>query len=238
MALHLKLREERIRNNWTQDKLAEKVGVSREMIGRWERQKAIPTLSNCIRICKVFELTVDYLIKDNIDTKDNQIKYILLGKGILELVGEKYPVDFFRKYSIVSKEEILAIPRKQGLDFLEVVRTELDKAEIDQQNKKLRNYMRQFILSWHKFNKARCLLAKEQSTISMKIYSILFSQEELKQELEGLYSKQSVMLLRDLMIKRLEKYVCSEYRIKNIELLKGQYEFNNDLDIKNYQMND
>ncbi|MBC2107250.1 helix-turn-helix domain-containing protein [Listeria innocua] len=237
MALHLKLREERIRNNWTQDKLAEKVGVSREMIGRWERQKAMPTLSNCIRICKVFELTVDYLIKDNIDTKDNQIKYILLGKGILELVGERYPVDFFRKYSIVSKEEILAIPRKKGLDFLEVVRTELDKAEIDQQNKKLRNYMRQFILSWHKFNKARCLLAKEQSTISLKINSILFSQEELKQELEGLYSQQPVMLLRDLMIKRMEKHVCSEYRINNSTLLKRQYEFNNDLDIKTYQMN-
>ncbi|MBC2334524.1 helix-turn-helix domain-containing protein [Listeria welshimeri] len=237
MALHLKLREERIRNNWTQDKLAEKVGVSREMIGRWERQKAIPTLSNCIRICKVFELTVDYLIKDNIDTKDNQIKYILLGKGILELVGEKYPVDFFRKYSIVSKEEILAIPRKQGLDFLEVVRTKLDKVEIDHQNKKLRNYMRQFILSWHKFNKARCLLAKEQSTISMKIYSILFSQEELKQELEGLYSKQPVMLLRNLMVKRLEIYICYEYNI-HFDNLSRDYEFDNKWNKNTYKLMD
>ncbi|KGL43053.1 transcriptional regulator [Listeria newyorkensis] len=238
MALHLKLREERIRNSWTQDILAEKIGVSREMIGRWERQEAIPTLSNCIRICKIFEITVDYLIKDDIDTRDNQIKYMTLGKGILDLVDEKYPVDFFRKYSIVSKEEILAIPRRQGLDFLEMVKKELDWTDIDEQNTKLRDYMRQFILSWYKFNKARFLLAKEQSTISLGINAILFSQEELKQELEGLYSKQPVMLLRDLMIKRLEKHLCNEYGINSSEILLGEYEFNKSLDIQIYQMND
>ncbi|MBC2196609.1 helix-turn-helix domain-containing protein [Listeria booriae] len=231
MALHLKLREERIRNSWTQDMLAEKIGVSREIVGRWERQEAIPTLSNCIRICKVLKITVDYLIKDDIDTKDNQIKYMTLGKGILDLVDERYPVDFFRKYSIVSKEEVLAIPRKQGLDFLEMVRIELDKTDIDKQNKKLRNYMRQFILSWYKFSKARFLLAKEQSTISLEINAVLFSQEELKLELEGLYSKQPVMLLRDLMIKRLEKRVCSEYGINFNDLIKEMKEFDNDINI-------
>lgn len=146
MALHLKLNEERKRNHWTQDMLAEKIGVSREMIGRWERQEVVPTLSKCIRICKVLNITMDYLIKDDIDTKANQVKYVTLGKNILDLVDEKYPLDFFHKYSIVSKEEMFAIPRKQGLDFLDTVRNELNKTNIDKQSKKLRNYMREFIL--------------------------------------------------------------------------------------------
>ncbi|WP_260444265.1 helix-turn-helix transcriptional regulator [Listeria rocourtiae] len=90
MALHIKLREERKRNNWTQAIFAEKIGVSREMIGRWERQEAIPTLSNCIRICKVLNITVDFLIRDDIDSKNNQVKYTTLGKSVLDLVGERY----------------------------------------------------------------------------------------------------------------------------------------------------
>ncbi|MBC1811256.1 helix-turn-helix transcriptional regulator [Listeria booriae] len=237
MALHLKLKEERKRNHWTQSMLAEQVGVSREMIGRWERQEVMPTVSSCKQICKVLNITVDYLIRDDIDTKDNQVKYTTLGKSILDLVDERYPVDFFRKYSIVSKEEVFAIPRKQGLDFLEMVREELDKTDTNEQNKKLRNYMRQFVFSWYKFDKARFLLAKEQKAISLEINAILFSQEELKRALEGLYSNRPVMLLRDLMVRRLETYVCDEYSI-NLNHFSENYEFDNELSQRIYRLMD
>lgn len=86
--------------------------------------------------------------------------------------------------------------------------------------------MRQFIFSWYKFNKARFLLAKEQKAIGLEINAVLFSQEEIMGELEVLYSQQPVMLLRDLMIKRLENYVCNEYSIHLDNLSKG-YEFDN-----------
>ncbi|MBC2005488.1 helix-turn-helix transcriptional regulator [Listeria booriae] len=237
MALHLKLKEERKRNNWTQDTLAEKVGVSREMIGRWERQEAIPTVSSCIRICKVLNITVDFLIRDDIDSKNNQVKYTTLGKSILDLVDERYPIDFFRKYSIVSKEEVFSIPRKQGLDFLNTVGDEIEKADTEEYDKNLRNYMRQFIFSWYKFNKARFLLAKEQKAIGLEINAILFSQEEIKRELEGVYSEQPIMMLRGLMVKRLENYICDEYNIQRDNLSKD-YEFDNEWSKSTYKLID
>ncbi|MBC1649272.1 helix-turn-helix transcriptional regulator [Listeria booriae] len=237
MALHLKLKEERKRNNWTQDTLAEKVGVSREMIGRWERQEAIPTVSSCIRICKVLNITVDFLIRDDIDSKNNQVKYTTLGKSILDLVDERYPIDFFRKYSIVSKEEVFSIPRKQGLDFLNTVGDEIEKADTEEYDKNLRNYMRQFIFSWYKFNKARFLLAKEQKAIGLEINAVLFSQEEIKRELEGVYSEQPIMMLRDLMVKRLENYICDEYNIQRDNLSKD-YEFDNEWSKSTYKLID
>ncbi|WP_270994294.1 helix-turn-helix transcriptional regulator [Listeria seeligeri] len=237
MALHLKLKEERKRNNWTQDILAEKVGVSREMIGRWERREAIPTVSNCIRICKVLNIAVDFLIRDDIDSKNNQVKYTTLGKSILDLVDERYPIDFFRKYSIVSKEEVFSIPRKQGLDFLNTVGDEIEKADTEEYDKNLRNYMRRFIFSWYKFNKARFLLAKEQKAIGLEINAVLFTQEEIKRELEGLYSEQPVMMLRDLMVKRLENYICDEYNIQRNNLLKD-YEFDNEWSKGTYKLMD
>ncbi|CAM4070289.1 helix-turn-helix transcriptional regulator [Listeria booriae] len=237
MALHLKLKEERKRNNWTQDTLAEKVGVSREMIGRWERLEAIPTVSSCIRICKVLNITVDFLIRDDIDSKNNQVKYTTLGKSILDLVDERYPIDFFRKYSIVSKEEVFSIPRKQGLDFLNTVGDEIEKADTEEYDKNLRNYMRQFIFSWYKFNKARFLLAKEQKAIGLEINAVLFSQEEIKRELEGVYSEQPIMMLRDLMVKRLENYICDEYNIQRDNLSKD-YEFDNEWSKSTYNLMD
>ncbi|EAF5542619.1 XRE family transcriptional regulator, partial [Listeria monocytogenes] len=82
MAIHMKLKEERKRKQWTQNVLAEKIGVSREVVGRWERLESIPTLKNCKIICRVFDITMDYLIKDEVDTKDNQLKYMKLGKDI------------------------------------------------------------------------------------------------------------------------------------------------------------
>ncbi|WP_258319961.1 helix-turn-helix transcriptional regulator [Listeria monocytogenes] len=43
MAIHMKLKEERKRKQWTQNVLAEKIDVSREVVGRWERLESIPT---------------------------------------------------------------------------------------------------------------------------------------------------------------------------------------------------
>lgn len=118
-----------------------------------------------------------------------------------------------------------------------MVREELDKTDTNEQNKKLRNYMRQFVFSWYKFDKARFLLAKEQKAISLEINAILFSQEELKRALEGLYSNRPVMLLRDLMVRRLEAYVCDEYSI-NLNHFSENYEFDNELSQRIYRLMD
>ena len=46
-----KLKEERLRQNLSQEKLAEKAGISRRAIGMIEAGEIKPTLYNCFRIC-------------------------------------------------------------------------------------------------------------------------------------------------------------------------------------------
>lgn len=231
----MKLKEERKRKQWTQNVLAEKIGVSREVVGRWERLESIPTLKNCKKICRVFDITMDYLIKDEIDTKDNQLKYMKLGKDILDLANERYPIDFIRKYHIIAKEEVFAIPRKKGLDFLSKVRSNLEKEDIGEDRRDLRNYMRKFIFSWYKFDKVRFQLAKSQKLKSLEMNAVLFSQDEIESNIVEDYPERPVMLLRDLMVNRLEKYLCEEYSI-DVNSISKDYEFENEISEQTYKL--
>lgn len=231
----MKLKEERKRKQWTQNVLAEKIGVSREVVGRWERLESIPTLKNCKKICRVFDITMDYLIKDEIDTKDNQLKYMKLGKDILDLANERYPIDFIRKYHIIAKEEVFAIPRKKGLDFLSKVRSNLEKEDIGENRRDLRNYMRKFIFSWYKFDKVRFQLAKSQKLKSLEMNAVLFSQDEIESNIVEDYPERPVMLLRDLMVNRLEKYLCEEYSI-DVNSISKDYEFENEISEQTYKL--
>lgn len=49
--------------NITQEELAEKVGVSRQTVYKWESGKSKPSTSNILKICEVFNKPVSYFIK-------------------------------------------------------------------------------------------------------------------------------------------------------------------------------
>lgn len=54
-----RLRKEK---GWSQNDLAEAVGASREIIGRYERGDAVPSVEMAKNIADVFEVTLDYLV--------------------------------------------------------------------------------------------------------------------------------------------------------------------------------
>ncbi|EAH1340666.1 XRE family transcriptional regulator, partial [Listeria monocytogenes] len=128
-----------------------------------------------------------------------------------------------------------AIPRKKGLDFLSKVRTNLEKEDIGEDRRELRNYMRKFIFSWYKFDKVRFQLAKSQKLKSLEINAVLFSQDEIESKIVEDYPERPVMLLRDLMVNRLEKYLCEEYSI-DVNSITKDYEFENEVSEQTYKV--
>ncbi len=48
----------------SQDALAEKIGVSRQAISKWELGEAVPEISNLASLAKTFGVTVDWLISE------------------------------------------------------------------------------------------------------------------------------------------------------------------------------
>ena len=59
----LKLRKQAL---LSQEEAAEKIGVSRQAISRWEQGTALPDAFNLSIICKVFGVSADYLINDDV----------------------------------------------------------------------------------------------------------------------------------------------------------------------------
>ena len=52
----------RKKSNLSQEQLAEKVGVSRQAISKWERAEASPDTENLIMLAKIYGVTLDELV--------------------------------------------------------------------------------------------------------------------------------------------------------------------------------
>lgn len=65
MSLYEKLQTLRKKNGLSQEELAEKLGISRQAISKWESGQSAPDLNKLIIISKLYNVTVDSLVKDN-----------------------------------------------------------------------------------------------------------------------------------------------------------------------------
>lgn len=69
MTLGEKLSKLRKENNYTQEQLADVLGVSRQSISKWESDTAYPETDKLIKIGKLFECSMDYLLNDTVTEK-------------------------------------------------------------------------------------------------------------------------------------------------------------------------
>ena len=69
MTLGEKLSKLRKEYNYTQEQLADILGVSRQSISKWESDIAYPETDKLIKMGKLFECSMDYLLNDDITEK-------------------------------------------------------------------------------------------------------------------------------------------------------------------------
>ena len=58
-------------NNMSQEDLAEQLYVSRQAVGKWVNDKGTPDVEKIIQISNIFNVSLDYLLKDTIEEKAN-----------------------------------------------------------------------------------------------------------------------------------------------------------------------
>ena len=75
MILADKIIEERKKNGWSQEELANKLGVSRQAVSKWESSGSIPDLQRILQMSELFGVTTDYLLKDEIE-EERQNEYV------------------------------------------------------------------------------------------------------------------------------------------------------------------
>ncbi|MBQ9155346.1 MAG: helix-turn-helix transcriptional regulator [Eubacterium sp.] len=62
-----KIIENRKKNGWSQEELAEKLGVSRQSVSKWEGAQSIPDMKKILLLSEVFGVSTDYLLRDDIE---------------------------------------------------------------------------------------------------------------------------------------------------------------------------
>lgn len=67
MILADKIIEQRKKNGWSQEELAEMLDVSRQSVSKWEGAQSIPDLDRILKMADIFGVTTDYLLKDEIE---------------------------------------------------------------------------------------------------------------------------------------------------------------------------
>ena len=57
-----RIKELRVEYKLSQSMLGDKLSVSQDTISLWETDKALPSTEHIILICKIFEISADYLL--------------------------------------------------------------------------------------------------------------------------------------------------------------------------------
>ncbi len=67
MILADKIIDLRKKNGWSQEELAEKLGVSRQSVSKWESAQSVPDMGRILQLSQIFGVSTDYLLKDEIE---------------------------------------------------------------------------------------------------------------------------------------------------------------------------
>lgn len=63
----------RKQSGFSQEELAEKLGVTRQAVSKWESQQSTPDMDNIIAISKLFNVTTDYLLIGKENNSNSEI---------------------------------------------------------------------------------------------------------------------------------------------------------------------
>lgn len=93
-----KLKEARKGAGYSQEELANKLGVSRSAITKWETDKGMPDISNIKAISQLLNISIDYLLDDG-----SKLDFTTIRKPIDLSAYTDKKLTVFNKYSIKNK---------------------------------------------------------------------------------------------------------------------------------------
>ena len=117
------LRYLRDKHEMTQEQFAEKLGVSRQTVAKWENGDSLPDIEKCTEIAMMFKVSLDALAIFSLDeqnaSKGNESseKYVF---GIVK-VGERGQVVIPKRarevYNIKPGDRLLSVGDEKGMAF-------------------------------------------------------------------------------------------------------------------------
>lgn len=82
-------------NKMTQEELAEKLGVSRQTVSKWELDAVYPEINKLVELCNLFSCSMDELVRENMNVSDEAYSDIRI---------EMVEAFSYVKYAVISAE--------------------------------------------------------------------------------------------------------------------------------------
>ncbi len=97
---------------YSQEQLADALGVTRQSVSKWESDQAMPELSKLILLSDMFDVSVDRLIKENMQIKQISEEKACLFHEENNEVSKKLEelTQYVKGYAYTSKKRIAGIP--------------------------------------------------------------------------------------------------------------------------------
>lgn len=110
-------------NKLTQEEVAEKIGVSRQAVAKWEIGETLPDIEKCSLLAELYDVTIDDLI--NYSKKENRLNVPPKGKYVFGMVtvGERGQIVIPNKarkiFDIKSGDKLIILgDEQQGLAII------------------------------------------------------------------------------------------------------------------------
>ncbi|MDD6051423.1 MAG: helix-turn-helix transcriptional regulator [Clostridiales bacterium] len=107
MILANKIIELRKKAGWSQEELADQLGVSRQAVSKWEGAQSVPDLDRVIAMSRLFGVSTDYLLKDEMEGESPMLPEA--SESTLRRVSMEEASDYLRHVQEHAKPVALAV---------------------------------------------------------------------------------------------------------------------------------
>ena len=99
MTLQEKIIKLRKKNGWSQEDLSDKLYVTRQAVSKWESGQSLPDVEKIVHMSKLFGVTTDYLLNEEVESEDIIEESITNDNKILEQADVDAFLDNVKKRS-------------------------------------------------------------------------------------------------------------------------------------------
>ncbi len=97
MSIGSRIQELRIFNGLTQEQMAEKLGVSRQSVSKWEMEQSLPEIDKVVLMSKLFSVGTNEILLEEADIKKLRPQEIHLGSVYLIARDFEKSITFYEK---------------------------------------------------------------------------------------------------------------------------------------------